>query len=111
MKFSGTFFVLRKDDVNLRIGRHGDDNAAVGIQIHPLRIPSCAYVLGDPLSQHVILGERRVAIVAGYFSEDRTESRPSPHKEILPGVLSEDVPFDRTEIEPGADGVDLLSRP
>ena len=58
VKLCGVLGVPGKDDVDLRIGGHGHDNAAIGVQAHHLRIARCADILGQPLPQHVAFGKR-----------------------------------------------------
>ena len=58
VKLCGVLGMPGKDDVDLRIGGHGHDNAAIGVQAHHLRIARCADILGQPLPQHVAFGKR-----------------------------------------------------
>jgi hypothetical protein len=49
VKFGRALLVLGEHDVDLRIGRNGDDHTAVGIEAHHFGITSCADVFGEPL--------------------------------------------------------------
>jgi len=55
VKFGRALLVLGEHDVDLCIGRNGDDNTAVGVEAHDFGITSCANVLGKPLPEHIVL--------------------------------------------------------
>ena len=96
--------------VYLRIRGHGDDHTAIGIQAHDLRITSRADILSQPFPEHVSLGEGPAAVVAGDFSQERTNSRDGAHQEVLPRIFPGDATLDWSKIEASPDGLNLLSR-
>jgi hypothetical protein len=63
-------FVFGKDDVDLGVCRHGNDDPTVSVQIHDFGVTSRPDVFGYSLSQYVLFRERRAAVGADYLSEE-----------------------------------------
>ena len=110
VKLGRPLFVFGEYDIDLCVGRNRNHHAAVGIEAHHFRVDGRADILGQPLTKHVVLGERSAGVVPGHFCEHRTNTRCRPHQKVLARVLPVHVSFDGPEVETGADSVDLLPR-
>src|SRR5579863_6954451 len=74
VKLGRRSFVFGKHDVDLRVGRNGDYQTAVGIEAHHLRVSGRADILSKPLTKHVVLRKRSAGVVPGNFCKHRAET-------------------------------------